>query len=503
MIFRNSLASSGALITGYIFSFILAPIMLSRLGLTLFGVWAVTGAIATYAAVMDLGIRRAVERFVAYYNARDDRTAIEELFGLGLLIVTMVAVVAGIFAVLAAPWIAGLLGDVLTASDMRIVLLCSSAIMVLNAYGSVMRAIPVGLQQMLPPAVAQVAGNTINFAFSLVALLLSRDLVVYALANAAAAAITMIPTAVAVKTVWSPVRVRIPSRPLIKEVLGFSLKAQVVWIAAVVNNHTDKIILGVFVDVRAAGAYEIATRVVLAVKAVAVMSISALTSASTARITSEGRQIIPEFYRHYTERSLSVALPLMIFACTSAPVLLAMWLGEVPDDTTAVMIALILANCVHMTREVANTVSMGDGRVGAIARLAFIVMILNVALTLALTPFFGLYGVLAGSALAIAAGSAGFLVYFHRLYEIPATVLLRAAGVPALVAGLAGLPAISWFVLVGLPPEGRFPALVATAVAFVVYVSIYWPLASWLNILPEKLNLRRGVGRLQAQRTAT
>ncbi|MDP9377046.1 MAG: hypothetical protein M3P40_05660 [Actinomycetota bacterium] len=64
MILRNSVAQSGAMVTGYIFSFVLASIMLARLGLTLFGVWAFTGAIATYAAVMDLGIRRTVERFV-------------------------------------------------------------------------------------------------------------------------------------------------------------------------------------------------------------------------------------------------------------------------------------------------------------------------------------------------------------------------------------------------------------------------------------------------------
>jgi hypothetical protein len=73
VIFRNSFTQSGAMITGYIFSFILAPIMLARLGLELFGIWAVTGAFATYAALMELGITRALERFVAFYEAHNDR----------------------------------------------------------------------------------------------------------------------------------------------------------------------------------------------------------------------------------------------------------------------------------------------------------------------------------------------------------------------------------------------------------------------------------------------
>lgn len=503
MIFRNSVAQSGALITGYIFSFVLAPVMLARLGLTLFGVWAVTGAIATYAAIMDLGIRRAVERFVAFYDARGDRRAIEELFGLGLLVITGVTVFASAAAAAAAPFVAHLLNDTLSVSDMRIVLLSAVAIMVLNAYQSVMRAIPNGLQQMVPPALAQTAGNVINFVFSLAALLLSRDLVVYALANAAAAAVSVIPTAIAVKKVWSPVRVRIPSRPLVKEVLGFSLKAQVVWLGALVNNQTDKIILGVFVDVRAAGAYEIANRVVLAVKALSIMSISALTSASTAKITREGSHVIPEFYRRYTERSLSVALPLMIFTCVSASVLLTMWLGVVPENTLAVVVVLTLANCVNMATQVATIVSIGDGRVGAIARLSLVIVVLNIVLTIALTPFFGLWGVLAGSALAISLGGAGFLVYFHRLYEIPASVFTRAAGRPSFAAGLAGVPALAWLTLVGFPYEGRLPSLGATAVSFVVYVAIYWPLASRMDILPEKLDMRRRTRRAKELRAPT
>ncbi len=240
---------------------------------------------------MDLGIRRAIERFVAYYDAKDDRHSVEQLFGLGLIAVTIVAAIAATIAAIAAPLVTRLLGDVLTPADMRIVLLSSVSMMVLNAYQSVMRAIPIGLQQMVPPSVAQTAGNVLNFAFSLAALIASRDLVVYALANAVAALVTMVPIGIALHRVWRPVRASWPSRALVKEVLGFSLKAQVAWISDIVNNQTDKMILAMFIDVRAAGAYEIANRVVLALKAVAILSISALTSASTADITREGKGI--------------------------------------------------------------------------------------------------------------------------------------------------------------------------------------------------------------------
>ena len=46
------------------------PIVVSSLGLKAFGIWAVSGAIAQYGALLDLGIGRAITRFVALPNVR-------------------------------------------------------------------------------------------------------------------------------------------------------------------------------------------------------------------------------------------------------------------------------------------------------------------------------------------------------------------------------------------------------------------------------------------------
>ncbi len=91
--FRNTLAQGAGAFSGLGYSFLLAPIMIDRLGLTLFGVWAVVGAIATYASVLDAGITRALARFIALYDTRDDANAIRECMGLGLCAFTLIGVV--------------------------------------------------------------------------------------------------------------------------------------------------------------------------------------------------------------------------------------------------------------------------------------------------------------------------------------------------------------------------------------------------------------------------
>ena len=490
MIFRNSLAVTAALLSGYVFSFLLAPIMLARLGLAEFGVWAVTGAFATYAGLMDLGVTRALGRFVALYDTQGNRRAVEQLFGLGLMTAAAVAVPAAIIGVLAAPLVAGALGDVLSADEMRSLLLAVVAIFTLNMVRSVVRSVPEGMQRMVPINVAEVVNSTVNFTFSVVALLLTRDLLTYAYANVAAGLVALVPSLVAARRVWSPIRARLPGRALVREVLGFSVKSQLSWIGDLVNNQTDKVIIAVFIDIRVAGAYEIANRVVVAVKSVAIMSVSAMTPAATSRIERDGRGIIGDFYRRYTARSLAVALPLMVFCCVAAPALMVVWLGHVPEHAVTVFVLLTLANCVNLTTGVAFSISLGEGRAGMIAAVSGLTVALNIVFTIALTPLFGLWGVIAGTMIAIVGGCAVFLVYFHRVHGLPGRDYLRAAGVPALVALAAGLPIALFDVADHIGDGERVRALVATMAFLAVYVALYWPAASRLDILPDRLNIR-------------
>src|ERR1700733_5222952 len=110
--FRNTLAQAATYLSSQVFSFLLAPLMIARLGLTLFGVWAVVGAIATYATVLDAGITRALAHFVALYDTRGDERAIRECLGLGLCAFTLIGAVLLPLSWLAGPPLADALGHV-------------------------------------------------------------------------------------------------------------------------------------------------------------------------------------------------------------------------------------------------------------------------------------------------------------------------------------------------------------------------------------------------------
>lgn len=485
MLFRNTVAQSGSLIAGYLFSFLLAPLMISRLGLDAFGVWAVTGAFASYAGLLDLGIGRALIRFVAVYDAAGDERRIEECIGLGLIATLVVASASAVVAYFLAPFASDQLG-VLDAEEMRLVLLSSVAIWTLNGVDGVFNAVGLGLRRMVPPNVSTTIGVTINFAFSVAALLASSSLVLYAAANAAAGVVALVPSYLAMRYVWRAPFVGLPSRPLVKEVLAFSVKDQIGWLADLVNFQTDKVIVALMVDIRAAAVYEVASRVVLAVRSVAVLSVSAMVPTTAARIVDEGREVIGDMFRRYTLRACAISFPLFTLTAVTAPFLLIAWLGEAPGDSELLVPFLTLAYFVNMTTGVGTTIAIGAGHPGLASANAVVIAILNVILTVALAPLLGLWGVVGGTFLAVTAGSLAFNFRFLRLFGLPLRDL-TAGTVPtgALALGL-GIPPAALALAVGVP-SGRPSAIALLALATAIYAIPYWLIATRRGYLPRQL----------------
>jgi O-antigen/teichoic acid export membrane protein len=485
-IFRNTLAQSAPVVTTFVFSFALAPVMLSKLGLAQFGVWAVTGALAQYARLLDLGITGSMSRFVALHDAAGERRKVEETIGVGVIATLAVTVVVLALAAVAAPLVVDLIG-VLDVSEMRIVLLSSAGISGAFLVSAVLAAVPVGLRQMGPPNVAQTAGNVANFAFSLAALLLSSELAVYALANLAAAILSLIFTAFALAWVWPRPYLRRPSGGHARTILGFGVKSQLVTLANLVNVQTDKVIIAAMLGPRTAGAYEIGNRIVQGVLSLGLLTLSALIPTATADIVKRGSTVIGEYFTRYTVRSLAVALPMFGAICVSVPYLLVAWLGETPEDSVAIVILLSLAFSVSLATGVAMTLVVSDGHPGMVAQTATVVVVLNVAGTVGAAPIFGLWGVLIATVVAELIASVVFMVRFRRRYLLPARDFVAAIARPALVAVGVAVPFGLWYLLGGPVPDSRGPAVIGAVLTAGGYGLLCYALESRQGLLPERL----------------
>jgi O-antigen/teichoic acid export membrane protein len=73
-------------LTEAVTAFVLAPLLVRLLGEDDYGYWILLGSVATYMALLDLGVRGSVGRYIAYYRAQGNIVALRGVVRSGLML---------------------------------------------------------------------------------------------------------------------------------------------------------------------------------------------------------------------------------------------------------------------------------------------------------------------------------------------------------------------------------------------------------------------------------
>lgn len=484
----NTVAQSAPLITGYVGSFVSAPIVLASLGLRQFGIWALTGALASYAGLLDFGVGPALTRFVALYENDENPNLVGEFLGTGVLTSCLVGVALSIASLLCAGVLARHLGHVGTGS-MLILLECSTGMLVASMLMNVLVAYRVGLREMIGPNVVLTLGPIINFGASVGAALASHRLVVYAEANAAASGLSLIITAVYSCVISTPrIAFHRPHRTTIKQLTSFSVKNQMQTAASLVNNQTDKIIIALFIGPAAAGAYELANRVAMAAKSIGTYTVSAMIPTLTAASREQDEGSVRRLYVRWTQRSTALSIPILFLVAALGPLVLGAWLGYVPRNSAFILAALSLGYVTITTTGVGFALAYAYGFPGLPAKSAIAMAIGNIILTVALAPEFGVWGVLSGTAVAFTAGGLYQVFLLHRKLDMPFVLYWDAIRSTLALVVVLSIPVGVAAVL--LASSDRDVKIIATLTAGAYFFVAYTILASRMGTLPEAVSRR-------------
>lgn len=436
-ILRNTAAQSAPMALGYLLSFLSAPVILAGLGIRQFGIWALTGALAAYVSLLDLGFGGSLSRFVAVHEA--DRRACGEYIALGFIAVACVGACAVVAAVVGAGPLSRTLHGI-SSSHMRTVLLSSAVLLVTGMLSNIVSAFAQGRRRMFAPNLGLSIGLVVSFIASIGAIALGANLPDYALANAGAGIVSTLLVTGLVLRAEGPIPTAWPESARFTDFFGYSLKSQLVRVTDLVNYQTDKIVIAFSVGPSAAGAYELANRVAFAARQPGVYSLTALVPTLTVSMSRFGIDHIRRRYARLMEVVVAFGFPSLFLTAALAPLLLGAWLSQVPAATTPILAALSVGYIASVSSGVGYVVGLAAGDPGVAARAATGTAVANVMLTVALAPAFGLWGVLGGTVLALTGGALVQVAMIHRHFLLSFAAYC-AAVVPTLrVCALLAAP---------------------------------------------------------------
>ncbi len=456
-----------------------------------YGLLTLAALAALLLVPVEFGLRSTTVRFAAEAAARGDAAAASRVLGSATLVhLAAGAAVALPFAALAGPLADAFAVEEAMRGEAVALLRWTAVLLVLGNAASGWTSVLVALQRTGPLAASMAAGGLAQIAGTVAGVRAGMGAPSLALGFAAATATRAILEAVAVRRTFPGVSI-LPWRAS-REALGRLRAAgrglQVSRVVDVLIFTLDQVLVSRFLGVAAGGVYRFASDLALKLReAPLLLSAGVLPAAAEVR-HADGGEAVRRLYLRGTKYVFAAAAFVAAFTAAASPRVLEALGGEGAAAAAPVLAILALGVLANVGTGVATQVGVALARTDLQGRAALVsgavsVLLVPAALLLGL----GAPGAAAGTALALAAGTAAYLGPFHRVLGVPGRTAFRASYLPPLPPALlvgGAVILLNGFLPAELWAGGKAQALALLcaegAIAGALYLGLLM-LSGWLD----------------------
>jgi O-antigen/teichoic acid export membrane protein len=472
--------------------FVIAPVLVHRLGETTYGLWILILSVTGYFGMLDLGVRSSVARHIAYLRASNDHQEAGAVLSTALVILLVVAALT-LVGTLAACLLFFQLFEVPPeqTDSVRTALLLTGAnlalVFVLNAFDAALWAI----QRMDVVNAIDIPISLGRAALTLVLVRDSGDLVALAVLTLLTSVAAGIIKAIAAWRLDPSFRV---SLSLVRLSAARSIFSYGIWrlmleAALLMSSQTSVLIVGACVSIQLVTSYSIAGRLVgyasaiLAAATGILMPVAATFDAAQdhdrqRRLFVQGGAVCAAFALYCMGGFLFLGRPLI-----------EIWMGPELADAAYWLAILAIGHVPRMSQWVTHTIIMALGRHRFIACVCLAESLAATLLALLLAPHYGLLGICLAFSVCNAL-SCGLvqMVYGCRLLGIPLRVYLAQALSRPLAAAI--LPMLLLFLIdQWQAPSGWLQFLLAASAYTACYLALAIPiLGAWDGLRSGRLS---------------
>ncbi len=471
----GSAAQMLSIVAGYGIQLVTTPYVLARLGLHDFGVWSITGALAQYGALFDLGVSRAASRFVAISHAESDVRGEGRVVAVCVATLLAVGATLSALAAMTAQFVAPVLG-LHDPAQARPLLLSAVAILIVGLLARVLAAASIGRGRTVPATMAVAVLSILQAVGGVVVLVFRPALLAFAYGTLAGISLGLAVVVGVILVDEGRLTFAFPNMRIAREIFAYGTVSQVAAAGDMLLTQSGKLIAGALIGPSAAGIYELASRPAMAAQVLGAASGTTLMPHLTRSYVTDGIGGILTQYEHLTRRSASVSLLVPFAMVATAVTAIPLWLGRGHEDVVWVLLAILAGISVNVSALTCSCTLLAIGRPAVIARITVIAGTLQVIVAVVATKFFGFVGLTVAIGIGVPVIKQVGLWFMRASAGIPQHLYFRSVRGPyavALAATLAALP----IGLLTMPQDRRsavIPFMASTLVFLVVYVALGW-----------------------------
>jgi O-antigen/teichoic acid export membrane protein len=382
-------------------AFFLSPFLVHRLGNAAYGVWILAISSVQYFALLDLGMRSSVLRYVSKGYATHDHNAASEAFSAAfwvrLQISALLLVLCGGLAALF-PQIFKVPSDLVNDARIAIVLMgLSLAIaMSLGVYGGVISALNrydlytfVTLIQLSLRVIGVVA-----------VIRAGRGIVAIACCELFAAAVGNSLLAYVARRIYPELKIwwKKPRREVLKTIWSYSVYTFLVMVAVQVIYQTDNLVVGAFVSASAVTFYSIGNSLCRYTQQLVAAMTATFTPAASTYDASGDTSSLRALYLNGTRATMAVSVPILLTLIARGDNFIGVWIGPQYSRPSGTVVAILATALLFSIQNApASSIAFGVEKHRTVAKWAVGEGIANLSLSVVLARIFGIYGVAIGT----------------------------------------------------------------------------------------------------------
>lgn len=388
-------------------TFIMTPIFVRNLGRYDYGIWELMTAVIGYAGLLDLGVRITVSRFIAKFNAENDRQALGITFSTSLAYYTILGLVILCVALWTAVFHPGWLaerGSLANDADKYRWFLVIVGLQALNSFpGFVAESVFDGLQKYYIKNTITIFNSILGFLALYFWMTSQNALLLLATVNA---------TGVSVKYLiyFALLRYRAfgefyPRKSDLswthfKELLAFGFKSFIQAISTRIETGTDTIVIAYFMGPAMVPFYSIPANLVSYLRLIGWNLTHVFMPLFSDLNARKQQSQLQSVYLNASRYTVGLLLPMGAGMILVGPAFIGMWIGRQYEMQAENIIVLLVAyTLTPMLNPFSSRYLTALGEHGVFARWSPVAAICNLVLSIIFVRYFGLVGAALGSVL--------------------------------------------------------------------------------------------------------
>jgi O-antigen/teichoic acid export membrane protein len=439
---RNISTRYVAILCETVLGLIMLPFNLNHLGAAQYGLWMLVGSVTVHFSVLDMGYGGSLVKFVAYYRARRDRQALNEIASTMFFVLASFGIVAYAIAALVA-FNLGVVFPKITPEQAELgkwLLLIIGIHVALAFPFGIFGGITSGFQRYDANSMVAIATSTTVALVNLVLLWLGYSLLTLVAWTTGVRVIAYFVYRMNAYRAYPDLRIRpaLFRRARLKEVTGFSIYSAVIDWANKLNYQLDQLVVGAFLGSAAVAVWAVAERIVWGTQRLTNQLNGVLFPVIVSSDATNDNRRLQQILQQGTLLSLATVVPIAVALVTLADPLIRSWTRNA-EMAAAVPVLQILAVAVavRVGNATGSTVLKGSGQHRLLAFTNLGAGVVNIVLSIVLVRVYGIVGVAIGTVIPIAAAAVFILnPAACRRVGLPISQLVLRSVIPALWPGL-------------------------------------------------------------------